>query len=288
MAESPAHRFGQIVGELLEEILDERLTAFCRERPQYYLDRKGARPPVRAGKKLTWVDKYDNTHDLDFVIERGGTATQQGRPVAFVEAAWRRYTKHSKNKAQEIQGAVLPIRELHHRDAPFLGAVLAGNFTKPALEQLRRQDFNIVHLGYEAIMQGMRSVGIDARFDENTPDKVFASCVRDIQALRGRRPALRQGIVDACGDAFDQFFVTLARTLDRQVERITIVALHGEAVEVSSGLAARRYFDAFQPAIEALPFQRFDVTVRFSNGDEVRMQLTDADDARRFLDYITA
>ena len=79
-----------------------RLKTFCARR-DLYLDVPGERPGVRRGKKIRWTDRYGNEHDLDFVIERGGSFEKQGRPVAFIEAAWRRYTKHSRNKAQEIQ-----------------------------------------------------------------------------------------------------------------------------------------------------------------------------------------
>ena len=102
------------------------LQKFCAERG-FYLDRKGAREGARTGKKLSWKDRYGNSHDLDFVIEKNGTRTRTGVPVAFIETAWRRYTKHSRNKIQkEIQGAVLPIAEGYKWDQPFLGAVSSG------------------------------------------------------------------------------------------------------------------------------------------------------------------
>ncbi len=101
MANSPSHRFGQTIGDLLEEIMAPQLQAFCDKRG-LYLDKKGTRGQARAGTKVSWIDKYGNSHDLDFVIEKGGTENIRGRPLAFIEAAWRRYTKHSRNKAQEI------------------------------------------------------------------------------------------------------------------------------------------------------------------------------------------
>ena len=105
MASSPSHKFGQDLGNLLEHvvlymILKPRLEAFAKAK-NYYLDWQKDRL-AREGKKVCWNDKYGNKHDLDFVIEAGGTETVRGIPVAFIEAAWQRYTKHSKNKAQEI------------------------------------------------------------------------------------------------------------------------------------------------------------------------------------------
>jgi hypothetical protein len=88
MAQSPSHKFGQIIGDLIEEVLADRLRAFARKHG-LFLDKKGERT-ARSGKKVTWVDEYGNLHDLDSVLERGGSDKQIGIPVAFIETAWRR------------------------------------------------------------------------------------------------------------------------------------------------------------------------------------------------------
>lgn len=90
MAESPSHRFGQIVGEVLEIAVEPFLDAFAREYG-LFLDKSGPRK-ARTGRKVSWRDKSGNVHDLDFVLERGGTDVVLGHPVAFIETAWRRYT----------------------------------------------------------------------------------------------------------------------------------------------------------------------------------------------------
>src|SRR4051812_16570820 len=122
MAEAPGHRLGQIIGETLEAALEPVLQEVA-DLHALYLDKKGIRP-ARRGKKLTWTDSLGNSHDLDYVLERGGTEDEIGVPVAFIETAWRRYTKHSRNKAQEIQGAILPLLVTHSEAKPFPGAVL--------------------------------------------------------------------------------------------------------------------------------------------------------------------
>ena len=109
MAESHSHKFGQIIGDLLEIAIQPHLEKFARKN-KLFLDKKGIRK-ARPGKKVTWTDNNGNKHDLDFVIERGGAASKIGIPVAFIESAWRRYTKHSRNKAQEIQSAIIPLIE---------------------------------------------------------------------------------------------------------------------------------------------------------------------------------
>jgi hypothetical protein len=73
MAQSPAHRFGQIIGEVLEVAALPQLQRFAQQHG-LYLDKHGNRA-CRAGKKCSWVDLNGNSHDLDFVLERGGTAS---------------------------------------------------------------------------------------------------------------------------------------------------------------------------------------------------------------------
>ena len=68
-----------------------------------YLDHKHLRPARGKKRKVCWEDDKGNCHDLDYVLEYGGSEDQIGTPKAFIETAWRRYTKHSRNKAQEMQ-----------------------------------------------------------------------------------------------------------------------------------------------------------------------------------------
>ena len=162
MAESLSHKFGQIIGDLLELALEPHLQKFARKH-KLYLDKKGARK-ARSGKKVCWTDANGNKHDLDFVLERGGTENKIGDPVAFIESAWRRYTKHSRNKAQEIQGAVLPLAIKYRRSSPFVGVVLAGVFTEGALTQLKSLGFGVLYFPYETVVKTFSKFGINAAF----------------------------------------------------------------------------------------------------------------------------
>ena len=172
MAESPAHKFGQVIGGLLESVVRPQLEAFCRQHG-LYLDHQGRDRRARRGRKVAWQDQYGNTHDLDFVIERDGSDEAIGQPLAFIEVAWRRYTKHSRNKAQEIQGAILPLAEKYNWNSLFLGTVLAGVFTEGSLEQLKSHGFHVLYFPYETLVAAFEGEAIDIRFDEGTPDEAF-------------------------------------------------------------------------------------------------------------------
>src|SRR2546426_5412878 len=164
MAESPAHRFGQIIGGILEVAIEPVLQQFAQEHG-LYLDQKGPRL-ARQGNKVSWTDLNGNVHDLDFVLEKDGSPAHKGTPVAFIEVAWRRYTKHSRNKAQEIQGAIIPLAETYKNASPFIGVVLAGVFTEGALAQLRSLGFCVLHFSYESVISAFKDYRIDAAFDE--------------------------------------------------------------------------------------------------------------------------
>ena len=288
MAESPSHRFGQIVGNFLEQLLLPILLEFCDER-RLYLDSHGDRVGVRVGRKVSWEDKYGNSHDLDFVIEKDGSLTAQGRPVAFIEAAWRRYTKHSRNKAQEIQGAVLPIAEKYQLEKPFLGAVLAGIFTAPSIAQLRSVGFEVVYLPYESVIAAFDAAGVDCRFNEDTSDREFASCIRKIETLteKAQRKVIDR-LFSANKAGFDAFFAALRIKLDRIVERIVVTPLFGDSMTFDTVKEAVKYIGDFKPSNGTGKFRKYEIAVAYSNGDQMQGAFTDKDRALEFLNYVLA
>lgn len=287
MAESPAHKFGQIVGNLLEDIMKPVLQDFCDKRG-LYLDVKGKRSGVRKGAKVTWIDKYGNNHDLDFVIEKGGSTKTKGRPVAFIEAAWRRYTKHSRNKAQEIQGAVLPIADEYHWDKPFLGAVLAGVFTKGSLDQLDSVGFKVLYFPYESVVSAFDSVGIDVRFDESTPNDLFSDCIRKIEQLDDSKYGLLKGyLVKEEAELFESFLSELAQVLDRMIDKLIVIPLYGSEREFATYTDAINFIKGFDQTGDGGDFRKYEIIVKYSNGDSIDASFKSKDEAGRFLEYLS-
>jgi 16S rRNA G966 N2-methylase RsmD len=274
MAQSPSHKFGQDLGKLLEDIvlddiLKPRLQLFAQSK-NYYLDWQRSRP-ARSGKKVTWEDKYGNKHDLDFVIEIDGADDQIGRPVAFIESAWRRYTKHSKNKAQEIQGAILPIIELHRLSAPFYGAVLAGDFTKPALDQLRNNGFAIIYIPYKDVVAAFREIDFDVAFDEETSDEIYTTASRKLAGLTSfDKERLRQALMRVSKQEVDRFMDTLRNSLERYVAKIIFIPLFGTRYEFNSIDDALIELDTLDVSNPSGEFERFEVIIDYSNNDVIR------------------
>ena len=163
MAKSPSHILGEMIGNFFEEVMKSPIRKLC-EQYDVYFDTIGLRP-ARSTKKITWSDIYGSKHDLDYVIERNGSAHKIGDPIAFIELAWRRYAKHSKNKVQEIAGAVIPIAEKYKEYVPFKGAILSGVFTDPSLIQLKNQGFHVLYIPFEKVVESFKKICFDIFFE---------------------------------------------------------------------------------------------------------------------------
>lgn len=287
MAESPAHRFGQLIGGLLESIIHPQLKAFC-ESQGLYLDHQTRERPARSGKKVSWTDLYGNVHDLDFVIEREGTDFQIGRPVAFIESAWRRYTKHSRNKAQEIQGAILPLAEKYRWNNPFIGAVLAGVYTEGSLDQLRSLGFQVLYLPYESLVAAFNSEGIDIAFNEGTPDQVFKDTTDRIEAApSSQMEKILSYLIKENQSAIDNFFQALARRLGRHITRIVVIPLYGRVNEFATIDAALRFLDGHMIYEGSGDFRKYEIRVEFSNGDKVEASIEAKSKVKEFLEFVS-
>jgi len=283
MAQSPTHRLGQIIGDLLEESARPLLESVA-QRHGVYLDFRHERPARNGRSTVSWVDSMGNSHRLDYVIEQGGSEDNMGRPRAFIETAWRRYTKHSRNKAQEIQGAVLALAETYRDCRPFLGVILAGVFTDGSLQQLRSNGFRIVYLPYEKVLEAFRVAGINAAFDEDTRDEVVQGKVDAYERLTQEQ---RAGVCEALRAAergqLDAFVRDLCGVLGRAVETVYVTTLHGQTEQLRTPQDAIAFLKDYQEAAASLPFVRYELGVRFTNGDEVRATFRDKAQAIEFL-----
>ncbi|HEV8004200.1 MAG TPA: hypothetical protein VGP63_30325 [Planctomycetaceae bacterium] len=283
MAESPSHRFGQIIGELLELMLHQPLRKVA-DKHGLYLDYKHPRSARDNKSKVTWRDSKGNDHDLDYVLERNGSETKRGIPKAFVETAWRRYTKHSRNKAQEMQGAIGPLAETYRDCHPFLGVVLAGVFTSGSTQQLRSHGFSVLYLPYLSIVEAFKAVSIDARFDEDTSDKEVQGKVEAYQRLSAdERLAIVDKLQELHRNDFETFIQSLEVSLGRKIERIIILPLHGTGCEMTSVVDAIAFVEKFAVEQAALPFVRFEVQVRYGNGDKIAGEFSEKGEAIAFL-----
>ena len=292
MAESLAHRWGQIVGDVFEAFV-RSLLADVANRHDLYLDHKRRARASQGGKnlsKVTWQDGYGNRHDLDYVLERGGTQDAFGTPVAFIESAWRRYTKHSKNKAQEIEAAVRPVAQTFSRHQPFCGAVLAGEFTRmhwPSWSR-RASPFFIFHTrrSWPLPTRHRRFLG---RWSSGTTEEDFRKKIalweslpqpQATNRLLAKLHALHQREIA-------DFKQRLEAALTRQVASIRLTVLRGHSVECPDIESAIAYLieedKAYRLREEGEHREAFEVQVRFNTGARIEATFPKRAEAIAFL-----
>ncbi len=283
MAKSPAHKWGQIIGDFLESSFEKELTKFARKQ-KLFLDKKGKRK-VRKGLKVSWVDGYGNSHDLDFVLERNGSANKIGEPVAFIEIAWRRYTKHSRNKAQEIQGAILPLVTTHKNCAPFIGVVLGGEFTNGAIRQLDSLGFHVLYFPYEAIVKGFSKFGIDAGFEENTTTSEFENKIKSWDSFT-EKDQLSKHLLRINSVNVRTFFDKLEKAVSRYIESVKVLILHGNSFSTDNIAQAVRYIESYVNS-DSVPIVKYEIFITYSNGDKIEGAFIGMDEALTFLNSYT-
>ena len=294
MAESHAHRWGQIIGDVFENFVRDMLKNIA-EKHELYLDYKKPRRArsKQGGKdlsKVTWQDAYGNRHDLDYVLERGGTEDALGIPVAFIESAWRRYTKHSKNKVQEIEAAVLPVALTFSRHQPFCGAVLSGDFTSNALSQLESKGFCVLHIPYQSILEAFSEVGIDASsVDRITTEEEFRRKIAQWEALpqaatteKFLKALYRMHAADVA-----EFQAKLDASLLRGVVSVRLAVLRGHTIECPNVESAIAYLveeaKTHRVREDAEEREMFEVVIRFTNAAKIEATFPSREEAIAFL-----
>ena len=283
MAQSPAHLLGQIIGELLEEAIIELYRPIAMEL-SLYLDYKHPRPTRNGNKVVSWTDINGNSHDLDIVMEYNGSEIMRGQPKAFIEVAWRRYTKHSKNKAQEISGAILPIVKGYGQNCPFYGAVLAGEFTTTALAQLKSEGFSVVHLSIDSVWAAFKNVGIDIFWDEETPEDILQNklvCCNEL--TEQQRGIIKKAFLESGADQISLFTRALYQSVQRYITRVMIASLYGSVAEFFSIQEACMYIIHTPALSHEEPFVKYEVRITYSNGSFQDMVFVDRQEALRTL-----
>jgi hypothetical protein len=291
MAESLAHRWGQIIGDCFE-LFVRNILAGVANRHGLYLDFKRPRKARGGQGKVTWQDGYGNKHDLDYVLERGGTDETRGVPAAFIESAWRRYTKHSKNKVQEIEAAVLPVALTFSRHQPFLGAALAGEFTQNALQQLQSNGFAILHVPYESILAAFSDLGIDASSKDGaggTTEEEFRQKIGVWESLPFPQTTNRllANLRTLHQREIEGFTQRLDTAITRRVSSVRLSVLRGHSVDCIDIESAIAYLieeeNSFRLREDHEQREAFEVLVRFNNSAKIEATFPKRSEALAFL-----
>lgn len=185
---------------------------------------------------------------------------------------------------QEIQGAVLPIVEVYSLDKPFMGAIIAGEFTAPSLTQLESVGFKVLYIPYQSIVSAFGQVGINVAFDENTPDNDFSACVAQIESIPSSEwNRLKHILTKDNQHSVDAFFVELKATLDRVINFIAVIPLYGVESKFSTVSDAVSFLENSIAEEDRGDLRKVEVIIRYSNGDTIDASFTTIEKATMFL-----
>lgn len=286
MAISYAHKLGGFIGTFFESTMKQPVKDIAKKYGMYF-DSYGYRK-ARGKDKVTWKDGRGCCHDLDYVIEENGTDNVIGTPVAFIELAWRRYTKHSKNKVQEIEAAVDALYDRFKLSDPFKGVILSGEFTENSLKQLRGDKFHVLYIPYSELVDAFGSCGIDIYYDEKTPESWFSTVVNQLEELKqsgdDTLAKVSKKIISNNKQAIDTFLMELSKHFDRRIKLIRILPLHGLERDLADVSKAISFIENYKCQSNiAEPLNEFLLWVVYNNGDEVKGGFGTKDAAIDFL-----
>lgn len=283
MAISPAHIFGEIIGNFLENTIITYLKPIV-ERNGFYLDYKHERKARKGKVEVRWEDDNGNTHKMDLVVEENGSEEEFGKPRAFIEVAWRRYKKHSKNKVQEIAGAVLPIVNLYSKISPFYGVILAGEFTEPSINQLKSQGFSVAYFSYDEIAKTFESAGIQLKWEEETSPTELEDKIALFKNLsEAKIRELEKTFILENQEKLKVFVDNLESSLNRNIDCVIITPMHGQAITVASIGDACELLKNYDESVCKGALLYYEITIKYNCGDVYIGRLREKRDAIMFL-----
>ena len=292
VAQSPSHQLGEQIGVICEDFLARDIVKKCLkecEKQEYYLDYQHERKAREGKKTVKWEDGLGNSHRLDLVIEQFGTEEEMGELRAIIEVGWRRYTKHSKAKAQEIQGAVNPVVEKYRHLSPYKGVIIIGDWTKPSIKQLGSEGFVILHFTTKMIFDCIKeNAGFDVSFSEDTEVKELLMKAEKFNNISDEtREKIVNCLLKVNGDEVKKFKKSLKSSLDRKVTKVEILRQEIDRIE----------FGSMNSAIDALTEgqfefvedkERYQCVVEFNSEEYTRISLPDLNAVIKLLQQLDA
>jgi len=164
---SAGHKLGQLIGDWYEQYFALPLLEKVAKHLKLYLDHRFRTRAARESDKIIWHDEDNNAVNFDFVMEVDGSDSARGIPVGFFECFWRRGSRHSRDKARDDSGKLMPMRDVYP-SARFLGIVAGGDFTAPARALLQSRNIDLLYVPKAKIVAAFESHGLQMDY----PDKL--------------------------------------------------------------------------------------------------------------------
>lgn len=259
-----------MVGDWFEEYVVLPLIERVATELELFVDSRFA--GSRSGSsKVLWADAEGNKVDYDFVLELGGCADAHGIPVGFIESCWCRGARHSKDKARDDSGKLVPMRETYPT-ARFLGMVVAGDFTLPARELVRSRDIELFYIPKEKIIPAFGEEGFTIDYPDTMPESEKARIVRPLCSTkfnRTKRECIRDRLAALIGKpAIDSFVQCVRSALSALPQEIRLIVRHDSQPLRFESVEAASQFLAQPRLIMNDPTESYVYQVTYVNGSE--------------------
>lgn len=176
---SSGHRLGQLVGDWFQDFFVMPMLETIASKLGLYLDHRLRTRPARPSG-ICWKDDDGNEVDYDFVMELGGSDEKLGVPVAFFECFWRRGARHSKDKARDDSGKLMPMRDTYPTSR-FLGIIASGEFTGPAREMIASRKIDLFYLPKQKIIDCFMKMDMPMDYDDKSSEGFKAQIAREFE-----------------------------------------------------------------------------------------------------------
>lgn len=278
---SSGHKLGQLIGDWHEEYFVLPLLQKVGKSLELYVDSRFVERQVRQGK-IVWEDYDGNSVDYDYVLELGGTEKKLGAPVAFIECFWRRGARHSKDKARDDSGKLMPMRETYPT-ARFLGIVAAGDFTKPARELVRSREIDLFYVPKDKIVSAFKKCDLIMDYPDKLPEDDKASIVNAFEKKfsKNKKRDVRDALIELIGMAAINSYVDRVRAiLSALPQEIRFILRHDSSPIIFESVAEASNFLESPKFNMNSPTENYHYEITYSDGSEFENTVSSVQELR--------
>jgi hypothetical protein len=266
---SSGHKLGQLIGDWFEEYFVLPLLKNVANELHLFLDSRFIKREVR-GRKIEWFDSDGNTVDYDYVLELHATENHIGIPVAFVECFWRRGARHSKDKARDDSGKLMPMRETYPT-ARFLGIVAAGDFTKPARDLIRSREIDLFYVPKDKIIRAFFENGLVIDYPDNSTEAEKWRIVTTFEktfSLEKKKQVQQSLIAQVGSTTINSYAARVRGALSALPQEIRFILRHDSSPLIFDSLAEASQFLKTPKFNMEKPQKNYLYQITFSDGSE--------------------
>jgi hypothetical protein len=279
---SAGHKLGQLVGDWFEEYFVHPLLQAVSERLRLFLDSR-FQPRAARGEKIVWQDEDGHAVDYDFVMELDGTKDRLGIPVAFIESFWRRGARHSRDKARDDSGKLLPMRDVHPT-ARFLGMVAGGDFTGPARQFVQQRGIDLFYIPKGKIVEAFSAIGLQMDYPDRLPEpeKALLASTFSRMLTRKRKMQAAAKLRSLVGEPSITTYVDRVRAaLGALPQEIRIISRRNSAAVVFERIEDATEF-LLQPMFDfSKPTETYLYEITYSDGSEFERDVATLDELKQ-------